>query len=92
MKKYLFVFTILALVATVACDTSSKASTTQTAAAPQTIAAPTTVQEPKFIPLDSTAAMDKGSFKKASKKNMQIERAEMAPAQKMTPQAVKNNN
>ena len=40
MTKYLFVFVLLASLATVACDTSSKASTTQTLApAPPTQAA-----------------------------------------------------
>jgi hypothetical protein len=78
MKKYLFVLSFFAILATVACDTSSKASTTQTAApAPQaqTVAAPTA------LVVDTMAAnmqMKKALSKKASK----VQLLEMAPPQK----------
>jgi hypothetical protein len=78
MKKYLFVLSFFAILATVACDTSSKASTAQTAApAPQaqTVAAPTA------LVVDSMAAdmqMKKALSKKASKAKL----TEMALPQK----------
>lgn len=50
MKKYLFVFTCCAIIATVACDTSSKASTTQTL----TAAAPPPPPEPVAVPIPIT--------------------------------------
>jgi hypothetical protein len=54
MKKYFFVLSFFAILAAVACNTSSKASTTQTVAAQsQPVAAPTAIVE--MAPLQKTA-------------------------------------
>lgn len=74
MKKYLFIFTTLATLATIACDTSSKASTTQTLApAPTTVAEPTaqTTNQPTVISDTSMMARKKGQFQKAKSDMMQ---------------------
>ena len=67
MKKYFFVLSFCAILATVACDTSSKASTTQTAGAtPQA----QTIAQPTALVVDTMAAsmqMKKALAKKANK-------------------------
>ena len=69
MKKYLFVFTVLAALATTACDTSSKASTTQSLTSAPVVAAqpqPQLATQPTVI-TDSTMLMRKKSqFKRAT--------------------------
>jgi hypothetical protein len=77
MKKYLFIFSSFALLATTACDTSSKATTTQTAVVaqqPQTVAAP--------IAKTDTAIAVMPEKKQFSKKAMKMQRAEMGPIEK----------
>ena len=71
MKKHLFVFSILASLATAACHTSSKTSTTQTLAATQPAlerapAAPATVDS-AITPMD----MKKAFVKKKNNSMMQ---------------------
>jgi hypothetical protein len=76
MKKIIITFSFFAMLTTVACDTSGKASTTQVAAAaPQTVAAPA----PTAIP-DSTADYQVKKFQ--AKKAMKAKSLEMAPPQK----------
>ena len=76
MKKYFFVFSFCAILAAVACDTSSKASTTQTVAAQsQPVAAPTPI-------VADTMAASMPAKKAFSKKAMNMQRVEMAPLQK----------
>ena len=69
MKKYLFVFTVLAALATTACDTSSKASTTQSLTSAPVAAAqpqPESATQPTVIS-DSTMLMRKKSqFKRGT--------------------------
>ena len=72
MKKYLFILSIFATLATTACDTSSKASTTQTLA-PTTPAVATTPEPPLQTANQPTVVSDsamlmrkKSQFKKAS--------------------------
>jgi hypothetical protein len=79
MKKYLFVFSILASLATVACDTSSKASTTQQAIA-------VTPHAPEPVPATAIAidtAISPMNAKKGFKKKMTTEMMQQAP---MTPE------
>ena len=68
MKKYLFVFTVLATLATTACDTSSKASTTQpltTTTAPVAEAQPQLANQPTVVSDSAMLMMRKKSdFKK----------------------------
>jgi hypothetical protein len=76
MKKYFFVLSFLAILATVACDTSSKASTTQTVAAqPQSVAAPTAI-------VADTMAVSMPAKKAFSKKAVNMQRAEMTLPEK----------
>jgi hypothetical protein len=77
MKKYLFIFSSFALLATTACDTSSKATTTQTAVVPQQ---PQTVAAP--IAKTDTAIAVMPEKKQFSKKAMKMQRAEMGPIEK----------
>jgi hypothetical protein len=81
MKKYLFVFSTLASLATVACDTSSKASTAQPlAVTPHAqVPAPVTAVDTAISPMQA---------KKGFKKSMTMELMQQAPitpeqAQKM---------
>ena len=78
MKKYLFVFVLLASLATVACDTSSKASTTQTLApvppAPVAVVAAPIALDTAISPMEA---------KKGFKKKMKMEMMQAAP---MTPE------
>lgn len=78
MKKYFFVLSFCAILATVACDTSSKASTTQTAAAtPQA----QTIAQPTALVVDTMAASMQ--MKKAlAKKNNKVKLTEMALPEK----------
>jgi hypothetical protein len=76
MKKIIITFSLFAMLATVACDTSSKASTTQVAAAaPQT----QTVATPVAIP-DSVADYQVKKFQ--AKKAMKAKSLEMALPEK----------
>lgn len=77
MKKYLFVFSILASLATVACDTSSKTSTTQPLAV--TPHAP----EPLPAPVALDTVISPMEAKKGFKKKMKMEMMQAAP---MTPE------
>lgn len=79
MKKYLFVFSILASLATVACDTPSKASTTQQAIA-VTPHAPDPVPS---APVAVDTAISPMSAKQGFKKKMKMEMMQAAP---MTPE------
>ncbi len=80
MKKYLFVFSLLASLATIACDTSSKASTTQTLAvtphAPEPLPAAPVAVDTAISPIQAK----KGFNKKVNKDMMQ--RAPMTPEEK----------
>ena len=74
MKKYLFVFSLLASLATVACDTSSKASTTQTLAATQPVPAPVAA-----APVAIDSAMTPMQMKKAFVKKRNTDLMQQAP-------------
>jgi hypothetical protein len=77
MKKYFFVFSLLSLLTTVACDTSSKASSTQTLTKqPETV---TQVVLPAVIDSTSDVQLKKGY----PKKKMQMHTIEMMPSEKM---------
>jgi hypothetical protein len=79
MKKYFFVLSFFAILAAVACNTSSKASTTQTVAAQsQPVAAPTAI-------VADTMAASMPAKKAFSKKAMNMQRAEMALPEKTAP-------
>lgn len=81
MKKYFFALSFLAVFATVACDTSSKASTTQTTAVAQTVATTQPAPPPTLVTGDSMS-VDKTMMKKAfSKKGAGMKTLEMAPPQ-----------
>jgi tellurite resistance protein TehA-like permease len=76
MKKIIITFSFFAMLAIIACDTSSKATTTQPApVAPQT----QTVAAPVAIP-DSTADYQVKKFQ--AKKAMKAKTTEMAPPEK----------
>jgi hypothetical protein len=77
MKKYFFILSICAIFATVACDTSSQATTTQMATAPQTSPAPTALAAPQ-----QDSAMSNQQMKKAY--SGKAKTMEMAAPQKMT--------
>ena len=83
MKKYLFVFTLLAALATAACDTSSKASTTQTlTTAPpttQTVAATAPATDSVVTPVQPIQMTKKGFVKKGPGS---LERQPMTPEEK----------
>ncbi len=74
MKKGISILSIIALLATVACDTSSKGTTTQIAQAPQATTAPIAAVTDSVV----TGQPTKGY----SKKKMQMQMMEMAPADK----------
>ena len=78
MKKYLFVFSILASLATVACDTSSKASTTQTLAP-----APPVQEAVVVAPIALDTVISPMEAKKGFKKKMKMEMMQAVP---MTPE------
>jgi hypothetical protein len=79
MKKYFFVFSLLSLLTSVACDTSSKASSTQTLTRqPETV---TQVVLPAVIDTTSDVKLKKGY----SKKKMQMHTIEMMPSEKVEP-------
>ena len=82
MKKYLFVFTVLAAFATTACHTSSKASTAQTltTAPPQTIAATTPATDSVPTPLQPIQLVSKKGFVK--KGPGALERQPMTPEER----------
>ncbi len=75
MKKYFFALSLLALLATVACETASKTATTQTAAAPQVA----TVAVPVAAVADSATLVPS---KKGYSKKAMMQHAEMAPLEK----------
>lgn len=78
MKKYLFVFSLLASLATVACDTSSKASTTQTLAP-----APPVQEAVVAAPVALDTTLSPMEAKKGFKKKMKMDMMQAAP---MTPE------
>ena len=78
MKKYLFVFSLLASLAIIACDTSSKASTTQTLAVTPRASEPVA---PAPVALDT--ALSPMEAKKGFKKKMKMDMMQAAP---MTPE------
>jgi hypothetical protein len=77
MKKIIITFSFFAMLTTVACDTSSKATTTQMASAPAP--QPQTVATPVAIP-DSIADYQVKKFQ--AKKAMKAKSLEMAPPEK----------
>ena len=76
MKKYLFVFTVLAALATTACDTSSKASTTQPLAATAPVAEPQpqlqAANQPTVVSDSAMMMRKKSDFKKRSVDMMKV--------------------
>ena len=79
MKKYLFVFVLLASLATVACDTSSKASTTQTLAPTPTPQQQAVAAAPVAIDTTISPMQAKKGF---AKKRDMMQAAPMTPEEK----------
>jgi hypothetical protein len=80
MKKYFFTLSIVAIFATVACDTSSKGTTTQMAAAPQTQPAPSAPNAFKADSAVSAQQMKKGYSAKAKTMEMAAPKPEVMRA------------
>ena len=74
MKKYLFVLSLFASLAIVACNTSSKASTTQTLAA-----TPPTPEQVAPAPVAVDTAISPMQAKKGFKKNMKMDVMQAVP-------------
>lgn len=76
MKKYFFILSALAILATAACDTSSKAATSQPTA---TVSQPAATSTPVVAVADSTIS---SPMKKGYGKKTMMQHAEMAPMEK----------
>jgi hypothetical protein len=76
MKKYFFILSIFAILATVACDTSSKGTVSQVAPTTQA----ETVATPVPIATDSAVTLKPDKTRMSKKERMQ--HAEMAPMNK----------
>jgi hypothetical protein len=76
MKKYFFILSIFSMLATVACDTSSKGTVSQVASAKQAETAATPV------PIAVDSAVIYSPDKKGMSKKAKMQHAEMAPMDK----------